>query len=742
MEYSNKKKYLVIFGLMVSTLAFSQECLVPNGDFENYNACPHELTGDNSMGSYIPEIFPPIPWDYLADYGATPDYYNTCSTQDWTGDGIPGADVPVNFNGFQEARSGDGYAGLVLRVSTLATQAIPDYTEYITVPLSEPLQEGVLYEASMWISLAENRIYGARNVGMLFTNGKINVPSPQYSVLSQYSPQIVQEGILTDVENWQEVGGLIEGNGENYLTLGVFDFTNFPRTDEGSYIYIDDVCVRECENLPPEITGINGTNNYTYTASAEENFCFDFFVSDPEGWSVFISGMDLSDVPGATVTPISGEITTGTFCWTTPDVGSGTYSFTITVLEDQEHPNPCQNNTPVTATFYIDIPCRACIPKVYYENRNLLSGGPMNPLPIETISQSYIKAGFDVSPYLENGEVIVHGNQEVSFFGGTGIFLEAGFSVEAGAEFTAEIKNLCSPECLIEDLEVDIALARDCGEFKLTAITTGGFGNYNYTWSSNENGETIFVHHDVNTAYTVTVTDGIGNTAMAQTYLLPTPPDGMYQGDLVYAMPNGFTPNGDGVNDLFGPVTAPPFDENFAYNAFRYDFKIFNRLGQMVHHASRDIRNTLDYSFPGLSPDEMMWDGYLNGSLQAMDVLVYILELENCDHNISINGDVVLLRSKSKSFRINYDVDLSVELFPNPTSDKTIISFGLLEDDGVSLRVFNSTGKEIRTIFEKQDYPKGRHEVEIDLSFLPSGIYYFELMNKTGKEVKKLSIVR
>ena len=53
------------------------------------------------------------------------------------------------------------------------------------------------------------------------------------------------------------------------------------------------------------------------------------------------------------------------------------------------------------------------------------------------------------------------------------------------------------------------------------------------------------------------------------------------------AIPNAFTPNGDGKNDVFFPILAGNFQEVT-------EFRIYNRWGQMVHNSNTPWDGTFD----------------------------------------------------------------------------------------------------------------------------------------------------
>jgi gliding motility-associated-like protein len=84
---------------------------------------------------------------------------------------------------------------------------------------------------------------------------------------------------------------------------------------------------------------------------------------------------------------------------------------------------------------------------------------------------------------------------------------------------------------------------------------------------------------------------------------------------------NAFTPNGDGINDLFGPISST--------NQPVQAFMIYNRWGELVFE-SKNISHK--------------WDGNFNGLPQPAGTYVYCL-LVDCNGKIqTIKGTVELLR--------------------------------------------------------------------------------------------------
>jgi gliding motility-associated-like protein len=89
-----------------------------------------------------------------------------------------------------------------------------------------------------------------------------------------------------------------------------------------------------------------------------------------------------------------------------------------------------------------------------------------------------------------------------------------------------------------------------------------------------------------------------------------------------FFVPNAFTPNGDGRNDILRPRAV-------GYRNAEY-FRIFNRFGEMVHD-SKDF--------------EVGWDGYYKGNKADIGTYYYMLKLINRFGAVETSkGDVILLR--------------------------------------------------------------------------------------------------
>ncbi len=146
-----------------------------------------------------------------------------------------------------------------------------------------------------------------------------------------------------------------------------------------------------------------------------------------------------------------------------------------------------------------------------------------------------------------------------------------------------------------------------------TTQVTGGTPPFIYEWNTvpPQSGSTaVGLGPGV---YIVTVTDANGCT-ISDTVVLKTASN-------IFAVPNAFTPNGDGLNDVFLPSYL---------NVDQFEMRIFNRWGQMVFYS-----DAIDKG----------WDGTFEGKPEEIGTYVYEISVTFLDGmKFRRKGNVVLLR--------------------------------------------------------------------------------------------------
>jgi len=148
-------------------------------------------------------------------------------------------------------------------------------------------------------------------------------------------------------------------------------------------------------------------------------------------------------------------------------------------------------------------------------------------------------------------------------------------------------------------------------------ILEAGEGHASYLWNTGEKNDYIVI--DTAGMYWVEMISGAGCYGIDSIYMKLVPPQCMF-------IPNAFTPNGDGLNDVFQAISACPVTY--------YKMYIYNRWGEKLFE-SNDI--------------SIGWDGTKNGVPCPGDAYVYLITyrvLENLgvEAQHTAAGILVLLR--------------------------------------------------------------------------------------------------
>ena len=95
------------------------------------------------------------------------------------------------------------------------------------------------------------------------------------------------------------------------------------------------ITVINCNNILPDLTGINGTNNFTATICADVPYCFNVFSNDVDPGQTVTVTWD-QGIPAGSLNTVGAPHPNGTFCWTPTqaDAGGTPHCFTATVTDN------------------------------------------------------------------------------------------------------------------------------------------------------------------------------------------------------------------------------------------------------------------------------------------------------------------------------------------------------------------------------------------------------------------------
>jgi gliding motility-associated-like protein len=145
-------------------------------------------------------------------------------------------------------------------------------------------------------------------------------------------------------------------------------------------------------------------------------------------------------------------------------------------------------------------------------------------------------------------------------------------------------------------------------------------GGVNYVWSPAGPLNNPFIANPLatlsnDTYFTVTVTDAIGCIDDDDVFIK------VYEGPMYY-LPNAFTPNGDGLNDIFVPI--PVGIQSTSY------FRVFNRYGQLMFQTTEWMKG---------------WDGTFKGKTAEPGTYVWMIKgVDKNGADIEMKGTVILLK--------------------------------------------------------------------------------------------------
>lgn len=156
--------------------------------------------------------------------------------------------------------------------------------------------------------------------------------------------------------------------------------------------------------------------------------------------------------------------------------------------------------------------------------------------------------------------------------------------------------------------------------FQLMAKDVNGSGFLTYNWSPSEGLSNNIIQNPIvnlnrDMRYRVTATTASGCQGTGEVLIK------VYKGPEIY-MPNAFTPNQDGRNDILKPVPVGIKDLNY--------FVIYNRYGEKVFFSRNSDKG---------------WDGLYKNVPQETGVFVWIAEgIDDKGNIVKRKGTVTLIR--------------------------------------------------------------------------------------------------
>jgi gliding motility-associated-like protein len=593
----------------------AQSELVPNGDFESYSLCPTSFSCiEFNTNTYVD--------NWLRPSEATSDFFHSCASE------FSLVSVPTSYFFYhQPAHSGEAYGGFYVYYEGF------EYREYLQVQLTEPMVAGQCYYIEYYTAPSEtNDLFGGA-VAIDRLGLHIGVEREVLDDFADYGPldvvpQIVtpEDVFLTDTMNWIKVSGVfVAEGGEEWITIGNF----LDDVETNTYEFLGDVASAISYYAVDDvsITPLTGLNNLpdTVLCAGETLILETAGGASSYTWNT-----------GDTTASIT-VLSSGTYI-VTLDYPCGTFSDTAVVIFNSD---TTEFSTSESIVCSDELPYLLTASDLY--TTYLWSTGETTPEIFITEPGTYYVQGYaGCATYIDTFSIMIYDeiadvplpdtilicdiNGTVDIFGPDGFDTYTWstgettqyISVTGNGIFTVTYSKYCDTYSHTYQVITDAYLALElnlpetlvvCPFGNPVAIIDAEVGFPEYNWNTGENTAAISVSEPG--VYIVTA------TTLCRTVADST----MVSSCQVMTLPNAFTPNGDGVNDLLFTICNPC--DGFL------SLTIYNRWGEPVFETSD----------PGIG-----WDGTFNGESAELGAYSYVLRYNGTNGAETLQGSLMVVK--------------------------------------------------------------------------------------------------
>jgi gliding motility-associated-like protein len=226
----------------------------------------------------------------------------------------------------------------------------------------------------------------------------------------------------------------------------------------------------------------------------------------------------------------------------------------------------------------------------------------------------YISTPLEIYPTILNPTITISGCDSV-IFNSTTYFDTASMQNSIKSILSPTCDSIIQPYFIAVNKKPSISIITSpippFSKYDKIVLTAVGKGRF--VWNNGDTNKTFNIVLTASTTYLVTITDSNNCINDTSIYL-------KVENNDVF-LPNAFTPNTDGTNDMFEPNYDPPVEIK--------SMMIFNRWGEKIYE--------------GLG-NKVAWDGKYKGEPQPSGVYVYVLEYYSQGKLKVLKGSLSLIR--------------------------------------------------------------------------------------------------
>ncbi len=131
------------------------------------------------------------------------------------------------------------------------------------------------------------------------------------------------------------------------------------------------------------------------------------------------------------------------------------------------------------------------------------------------------------------------------------------------------------------------------------------------------------------------------------------------------------------------------------------------------------------------------WEAQVSG----VDENLFDVEFANSDHGWAVGDNGTILKFTASGAGIDEPGENQFLVYPNPCSDAVKIRYRMQDAGYRMIGLFDISGRKIRRIIDEEMMP-GEHDIEIDLSGVPAGVYFIRLQAGQQVATRKLIVVK
>jgi hypothetical protein len=169
--------------------------------------------------------------------------------------------------------------------------------------------------------------------------------------------------------------------------------------------------------------------------------------------------------------------------------------------------------------------------------------------------------------------------------------------------------------------------------------------------------------------------------------------------------------------------------QNFGFDLTHITPKSFtgDSVSWLVKYIAKDT-NTILYDTLYATGNSVNFSGFADSVDRWNFSPNFVVKIDPASIGIQHNGEIASTFSLGQNY-------------PNPFNPVTQIKFTLSKAEFVTLKVYNSLGKEVETLVNK-NLGMGEYTADWDASSFPSGVYFYRLSSETSLSQKKMVLIK